>query len=120
VATSPEIDILADTEENEEENKHSKVVIRDQISHIFELVPTVPKLQRLDAMLKGCEYDEGHERDDAGSDEDLYEVDKEKERAVRVFRFYIEININPSSSENAPASQKMTSEAKSKLATANS
>jgi sister chromatid cohesion protein DCC1 len=40
-----------------------ELIVQDEVSQILELVPTVAKLHRLDAILKGCEYDEGHERD---------------------------------------------------------
>lgn len=49
----------------------SGLVVRDQVSQILELVPSVPKVHRLDGLLKGCEYDEGHEEDaDDGSDDE--------------------------------------------------
>lgn len=53
-----------------------------QLSQIIELVPTVPKLHRLRTVLKGCEYEEGHERDDdtASGNED---EGGEGERPVR-------------------------------------
>ncbi|GBE81571.1 hypothetical protein SCP_0313000 [Sparassis crispa] len=50
------------------------VVIRDQLSEILELVPSVPKLHKLDGLLRGQEYDEGHE------DEILSDVDEERPR----------------------------------------
>lgn len=40
------------------------VVIRDTIHEVLEVVPTLPRLQRLSGMLRGREYDEGHEDDD--------------------------------------------------------
>ena len=48
------------------------VVIRDTIHEILELVPTLPKLQKLSGMLRGREYDEGHDEDEdmAVDDED--------------------------------------------------
>lgn len=58
------------SDESDESGTTEKLVIRDEISQLIELVPTVPKLQRLETMLRGCEYDEGHERDDEGSEED--------------------------------------------------
>ncbi|KIJ49401.1 hypothetical protein M422DRAFT_161356 [Sphaerobolus stellatus SS14] len=67
VATSPE----QDDPGNNGKSPNEQLVVRDQISHLLELVPVVPRLQRLEAMLKGCEYDEGHERDENGSDEDM-------------------------------------------------
>lgn len=54
--------------------------VQDEISQILELVPTLPKLQRLTALLQGCEYDEGHERDDEESD---VEMDDDFERPVK-------------------------------------
>ncbi|CCM05006.1 uncharacterized protein FIBRA_07205 [Fibroporia radiculosa] len=39
-------------------------VIRDQLSEILELVPSVPKLHKLDTLLRGAEYGEEHEDED--------------------------------------------------------
>lgn len=47
-----------------------KLIVHDEISQLIELIPTAPKLQRLGSMLKGCEYDEGHEVDEEGSEEE--------------------------------------------------
>lgn len=58
------------------------VIIRDQVSEVFELVPSVPRLHRLEGMLRGREYDEGHEED---SDEDM-SSDAEGERPVSPVR----------------------------------
>lgn len=41
-------------------------MIRDELREILELVPCVPRLQRLNVLLKGREYDEGQ---DEGEDE---------------------------------------------------
>jgi sister chromatid cohesion protein DCC1 len=38
-----------------------ELVVRDQISEILELVPSVPKLERLEGLLKGNEYQEDGE-----------------------------------------------------------
>ncbi|KIP11526.1 hypothetical protein PHLGIDRAFT_99307 [Phlebiopsis gigantea 11061_1 CR5-6] len=40
------------------------VVIQDTIHEVLELVPTLPRLQRLNGMLRGREYDEGHDEDE--------------------------------------------------------
>jgi sister chromatid cohesion protein DCC1 len=45
---------------------------------VLELVPGAPRVQRLHGVLKGCEYDEGHERD-----EDEEEEQGEEDRTVR-------------------------------------
>lgn len=37
------------------------IVIRDQLNEIVELMPTVPKLHKLTSLLRGLDYDEGHE-----------------------------------------------------------
>lgn len=50
----------------------SDVVIRDTIHEVLEVVPTLPRLQRLTGMLRGQEYDEGHE-----DDVDWYSGDEE-------------------------------------------
>ena len=52
------------------------VVIRDQIHDVLELVPTLPRLQKLGGLLRGREYDEGH------SDEEM-DVDDAGDRPVR-------------------------------------
>ncbi|KAI0915788.1 hypothetical protein AcW1_003710 [Taiwanofungus camphoratus] len=62
------------------------VIIRDQVSEVFELVPSVPRLHRLEGMLRGREYDEGHEED---SDEDM-SSDAEGERPRKRQRFSYE------------------------------
>ncbi|KAI0373427.1 hypothetical protein BV20DRAFT_1100060 [Pilatotrama ljubarskyi] len=46
------------------------IVIRDQLSEVIELVPSVPRLHRLNALLRGREYDEGHEDEDMISDDE--------------------------------------------------
>lgn len=46
------------------------IVIRDQLHEVLEAVPCLPKLQRLDGLLRGREYDEGHEEDDEVVEED--------------------------------------------------
>ena len=50
------------------------IVIRDQLNEIIELVPTVPKLHKLTSLLRGLEYDAGHEdidMDTNDSEDDL-------------------------------------------------
>ncbi len=37
------------------------VVIRDQLNEIIELVPVVPKLHKLSALIRHRQYDEGQE-----------------------------------------------------------
>jgi sister chromatid cohesion protein DCC1 len=56
------------------------VVIRDQLQEIIELVPSVPKLHRLNELLKGREYDEDQERFEGG-----FEDDGHDERPVSAF-----------------------------------
>ena len=53
--------------------EYGDVVIRDQIHEILELVPTVPKLDRLDAILRQSQYNE---------DDDLYVDDERQVRLV--------------------------------------
>lgn len=45
------------------------VVIRDQVSEIMELTPSVPKLHKLAITSRGREYDEGQEDDDVQADD---------------------------------------------------
>lgn len=46
------------------------VAIRDQLSEIIELIPSVPRLHRLNGLLRGHEYDDGHEDEELMSDDD--------------------------------------------------
>lgn len=39
----------------------SVVVVRDQLHEIIELVPSIPRLHKLDTLLRGMEYDERSE-----------------------------------------------------------
>jgi sister chromatid cohesion protein DCC1 len=43
------------------EFSNDDVVIRDQVNEIMELTPSVPKLHKLAALLRGREYDEGED-----------------------------------------------------------
>ena len=71
------------------EGSREDVVIRDTIHEVLELVPTLPRLQKLSGMLRGREYDEGHDEDE----------DMDEENAPRsvgtfgLFRFVILIAI---------------------------
>lgn len=40
------------------------VVVRDQLNEILELVPSIPRLHKLDTLLRGKEYDERSEEDE--------------------------------------------------------
>ncbi|KAH9914022.1 sister chromatid cohesion protein Dcc1 [Fomitopsis serialis] len=51
--------------------------VRDQLNEILELVPSVPRLHKLDVLLRGKEYDEGQEGDD-DMYMDEFEVGKRK------------------------------------------
>jgi sister chromatid cohesion protein DCC1 len=44
------------------------LVIRDQLSEIVELVPSVPKLYKLESFLRGMEYGEEQECGEMSSD----------------------------------------------------
>ena len=48
----------------------NQVVIQDSLNELLELVPTVPRLHRLNTLLKEHEWEEGHEEED----ENLCEV----------------------------------------------
>ena len=41
-----------------------QIVIQDSLNELLELVPTVPRLHRLNSLLKEHEWEEGHEEDD--------------------------------------------------------
>ncbi|KAI9509500.1 sister chromatid cohesion protein Dcc1 [Russula earlei] len=43
----------------------AQVVIQDSLSELLELVPAVPKLHRMNALLKEHEWEEGHEDDES-------------------------------------------------------
>ena len=58
LVVSPPTDTNPATADNKD------VVIRDQVHEILELVPTLPKLQKLGGLLRGREYAEGHDEDD--------------------------------------------------------
>lgn len=48
------------------------IVIQESLNEILELVPAVPRLHRLRGLLRGMEWEEGHE------DEDYDEADDGK------------------------------------------
>ncbi|TBU30244.1 sister chromatid cohesion protein Dcc1 [Dichomitus squalens] len=56
--------------ENDEPEPVEEVFIRDQLNEVIELVPSVPRLYKLKLLLRGQEYDEGHEDEDMVSDDD--------------------------------------------------
>ena len=58
---------LPDTDEGE---PVEEVFIRDQLSEVIELVPSISRLHKLKSLLRGREYDEGHEDEDMVSDDD--------------------------------------------------
>ncbi|THH32287.1 hypothetical protein EUX98_g1901 [Antrodiella citrinella] len=60
------------------------VVIRDTLHEVLELVPSVPRLQVLNGLLRGREYDEGHEDEDM---EDSQEGDAEEGRPTKRRKF---------------------------------
>jgi len=46
------------------DGSENQVVIQDSLNELLELVPAVPKLHRLNVLLKEHEWEEGHEEDD--------------------------------------------------------
>ena len=46
------------------DGSENQVVIQDSLSELLELVPAVPKLHRMNVLLKEHEWEEGHEDDD--------------------------------------------------------
>ena len=52
------------------------LVIRDQLHEVLELVPSLPKLQKLGGLLRGREYDEG-------KDDEEMSVEADDDRPVR-------------------------------------
>ncbi|KAH9914013.1 sister chromatid cohesion protein Dcc1 [Fomitopsis serialis] len=57
----------------DEASYSTSVEVRDQLNEILELVPSVPRLHKLDVLLRGKGYDEGQEGDD-----DMYMDESEK------------------------------------------
>ena len=53
VSSSPHID-----------RSENQVVIQDSLNELLELVPAVPKLHRMNVLLKEHEWEEGHEDED--------------------------------------------------------
>ncbi len=47
-----------------------EVFICDELNEVIELVPSVPRLHKLNSLLRGNEYDEGHEDEDMDSDDE--------------------------------------------------
>lgn len=64
------------------EGSQEDVVIRDTIHEVLELVPTLPRLQKLSGMLRGREYDEGHDEDEDMDEENTT-------RSVSIFDFLL-------------------------------
>ena len=58
----------------EEDEPVEEVFIRDQLREVIELVPSVPRLHKLKTLLRGREYDEGHEDEDMVSDDEDADV----------------------------------------------
>ena len=57
--------------EEDNEDPVQEVFIRDQLHEVLELVPSIPRLHKLNGLLRGMEYDDGHEDEDMVSqDED--------------------------------------------------
>ncbi|KAG8864458.1 hypothetical protein FRB96_004961 [Tulasnella sp. 330] len=68
------------TGSNDAEDDHGKLILRDQVNEIIELVPVVPKLDRLTTLLR----DNGYKLDAEAGDED---EDMEDERPKKRQRF---------------------------------
>ncbi|KAI0661096.1 sister chromatid cohesion protein Dcc1 [Cubamyces menziesii] len=56
--------------DNDVDEPLKDVAIRDQLSEVIELVPCVPRLHKLNAFLRGREYDEGHEDEESMSEDE--------------------------------------------------
>lgn len=46
------------------DGSENEVVIQDNLNELLEVVPAVPKLHRMNVLLKEHEWEEGHEGDD--------------------------------------------------------
>ena len=53
-----------------DDDSAEEVFIRDELNEVIELVPSVPRLHKLNTLLHGREYDEGHEDEDMDSGDD--------------------------------------------------
>ncbi|PCH43473.1 hypothetical protein WOLCODRAFT_121994 [Wolfiporia cocos MD-104 SS10] len=56
--------VLVVTPSQEDDGNSSDVVIRDQIHEVLELVSSVPRLHKLDSLLRGREYEEGRDEEE--------------------------------------------------------
>lgn len=62
--------------------EENRLIIRDERHEILEVMPTVPRLHKLGGLLRGREYDEGHE-----SEEEILSDDGEDERQASDISF---------------------------------
>lgn len=46
------------------DGSENRAIIQDSLNELLELVPAVPKLHRMNALLKEHEWEEGHEEDE--------------------------------------------------------
>ena len=76
--SAPEADA---EQEADGEDPAQEVYIRDQLHEIIELVPSVPRLHKLNGLLRGREYDDGQEDEvvdsqdeDGGADDNQVNV----------------------------------------------
>ncbi|KAH9940455.1 sister chromatid cohesion protein Dcc1 [Epithele typhae] len=67
--------------DDEDDEPVQEVFIRDQLNEVIELIPSVPKLSKLGPLLRGMEYDEGHEDEDMVEDDDHDEGSSKKKPA---------------------------------------
>ncbi|KAI8975859.1 sister chromatid cohesion protein Dcc1 [Trametes punicea] len=58
-----------DEDKDDQEEPLKDIAIRDQLHEVIELVPSVPRLHKLNRLLKGREYDEGREDEDPMSED---------------------------------------------------
>ena len=49
------------------DESENQVVIQDNLNELLELVPAVPRLHRMNVLLKEHEWEEGHEEDEEES-----------------------------------------------------
>lgn len=76
VVTPPAVD-----SSGEDAARTDDIVIRDQVHEVLELVPSLPKLQKLAGLLRGREYEERR-------DEDEMEIE-DVDRPVRTSFIYV-------------------------------
>jgi sister chromatid cohesion protein DCC1 len=70
VVLSNSVLVVTSDDQSPSSSDCTDVVIRDQLNEFLELVPSIPRLHKLDGFLKGMEYDEGQDENQFDNDDD--------------------------------------------------